>query len=197
MQVAEDIKQQITEVADIRFRRYGFGKTTMAEIAKDCRMSAANLYRYFENKEKIGVEIALKCLHNKEKVGREAVQREGLTASERLEVFFFEILHYTSKLCADDPLLFELVDFISEEHPDIVMKHHESLRSFVAEILAEGNRSGEFMVSDIIATAETVLFATVHFYFPPLVVMKNHSLEDLERAEKAVVSVLIQGLGHH
>jgi len=36
-----------------RFRTYGPGKTTMAEIAGDVGMSAANLYRYFDNKHEL------------------------------------------------------------------------------------------------------------------------------------------------
>lgn len=194
MQVAVEIKQQIIDVADIRFRRYGFGKTTMWEIAKDCRMSAANLYRYFENKEEIGVEIALKCLHNKEEVGRAVLRRKDLNAEQRLKAFFLEILRYTHQLCEKDLHLFELVAFISEEHPEVVQGHQASLRSFIAEILAEGNRSGEFEVIDIVTTAATILFATVHFYYPPLVMMKNRGLAELEDAEDAVITLLVQGL---
>ncbi len=197
MQASVEIKQQIIDVADTRFRRYGFGKTTMAEIAKDCSMSAANLYRYFDNKQKIGVEIAENCIRNKEKVGRGVLQRENLSASVRLEVFFVEILRYTHDLCADDPHLFELVSFISQEHPDLVLRHQESLRSFVAEILAEGNRTGEFEVLDIIATAQTLLFATVHFYYPPLVAMKTPSLEELNQAAKGVIALIIGGISKH
>ena len=191
------IKQQIIDVADTRFRRYGFGKTTMAEIAKDCNMSAANLYRYFENKETIGVTICQNCLKEKEMMGKEVLKREGLGAAARLEAFFFEILKYTHDLCANDHHLFELVAYISKEHLDLVQRHQETLRSFIAEILAEGNRTGEFEVADIVSTANTVLLATVHFYYPPLVMMRNHSFEDLVQAEKAVVALLVQGLAKH
>ena len=76
MQVADEVKQMIIDMADIRFRRYGFGKTTMAEIAKDCCMSAANLYRYFKNKQEIGVSIALKCMREKRKSGPSGYRTE-------------------------------------------------------------------------------------------------------------------------
>lgn len=194
MSTSEEIKQQIIEVADVRFRRYGFGKTTMAEIAKDSSMSAANLYRYFENKEKIGVAIALKCMCEKEETGKAVLKCRELTATARLEVFFLEILHYTHDICANSPHLFELVAFISQEHPEVVGQHLKSLRAFVAEILAEGNRTGEFDVQNIVVTAGTVLYAMIHFYYPPLVVMNNHSLADLERAEKEVIALMVQGL---
>jgi len=38
----------------------------MAEVATDCSMSAANLYRYFENKLEIGIAIANQFLIKKE-----------------------------------------------------------------------------------------------------------------------------------
>ena len=37
----------------------------MAEIAQDCQMSAANLYRYFDNKQDIGAAISQLCLADK------------------------------------------------------------------------------------------------------------------------------------
>ncbi|NOQ82264.1 MAG: TetR family transcriptional regulator, partial [Methylophaga sp.] len=39
-----DTRSQILSATEIRFSQYGYNKTTMAEIAKDCGMSAANLY---------------------------------------------------------------------------------------------------------------------------------------------------------
>lgn len=197
MTAAPEIKQQIIDVADKRFRRYGFGKTTMAEIAKDCNMSAANLYRYFENKETIGVAICQMCLSEKEMLGKAVLKREGLNAAGRLEAFFFEILQYTHNLCANDHHLLELVAFISREHLDLVKRHQETLRAFVAEILAEGNRSGEFDVTDIVAKADTILLAMIHFYYPPLVMMQTYTFEELIQAQKAVVTLLIQGLVKH
>ncbi len=46
------VRARILEASQGRFRQYGYNKTTMAEVAKDCGMSAANLYRYFENKHR-------------------------------------------------------------------------------------------------------------------------------------------------
>lgn len=194
MQSISEIKQQIIEMSDKRFRRYGFGKTTMAEIAKDCHMSAANLYRYFESKEKIGLEIALNCMHEKEQLGKAVLFREGLSAGARLEVFFLEILRGTHNFCANDTHLSELVTFISREHPDVVKRHQEALGAFVAEILAEGIRTGEFDVPDIMETSATLLITMLPFYYPPLVMMSGLVLEELERKEKAVTALLIRGL---
>ncbi|HXI87254.1 MAG TPA: TetR/AcrR family transcriptional regulator, partial [Parvularculaceae bacterium] len=46
----DDTAKQILHAASSRFLHYGYGKTTMSEIAKDCNMSTGNVYRYFPSK---------------------------------------------------------------------------------------------------------------------------------------------------
>ena len=38
----DEIATQILDAASRRFLHYGYGKTTMSEIAKDCNMSTGN-----------------------------------------------------------------------------------------------------------------------------------------------------------
>ena len=61
-----EIQQQILKAAELRFNVYGYQKTAMAEVAGDCTMSAANLYRYFDNKLAIGAALAKQCLAENE-----------------------------------------------------------------------------------------------------------------------------------
>ena len=84
---ADSIREQIIDAAQARFRFYGYRKTTMAEIAADVAMSAANLYRYFENKQDIAAACAKRYLLDRIAFLREIVQRPGLAATERLEAF--------------------------------------------------------------------------------------------------------------
>ena len=194
METPEDIKSRIIEEAQKHFRQYGFNKTTMAEIAKDCHMSAANLYRYFENKEEIGVEIANGCLFNGETCLRDIVRQTGMTAAQKLEALVLRNIQYSFEFFADQPRLSELVEFIMQERKDIVTRHKESLRSLLAEILAEGNRNGEFNVPDILETAQIIQFATMGFNAPPMVMLGFYSLEEIERQAKGVIKLLVQGL---
>lgn len=53
----DEIPENILHAARERSTMYSFNKTTMAEIAKDCDMSAANLYRFYENKLDINLDI--------------------------------------------------------------------------------------------------------------------------------------------
>ena len=77
--MTEEISTRILDAAEARFRTYGFGKTTMAEIASDIDMSTANLYRYYENKLAIGAAMAGRCFCSREEVLNEVVARKGIS----------------------------------------------------------------------------------------------------------------------
>jgi len=46
-----DTRNRILEVAERLFRQIGYQKTTVGDIAKEIRMSPANVYRFFESKK--------------------------------------------------------------------------------------------------------------------------------------------------
>ena len=47
-----DTRDRILEVAERLFRQIGYQKTTVGDIAKELRMSPANVYRFFESKKR-------------------------------------------------------------------------------------------------------------------------------------------------
>ncbi len=156
-------------------------------------MSAANIYRFFESKNDIIAEIASGCFRQIEDSLREIVHRQGLlTAGERLETFILEMLHSTHDLYANQPKINESVEFITNERFDLINRHKEVKQSLIAEILAEGNRNGEFAMQDIVTTAEMVLKATVFFYWPAF--MNMCPLEKMEQIAGGVASLLVRGL---
>lgn len=189
----EDVKAQILVAAGVRFAQYGFQKTTMAEIAQDCKMSAANLYRYFENKSDIGAAIAARHFADKEQRWREVIRRPGLSASERLETFTIENMRCVYDEFCHHPRVSELVDVIAHEHWDLIQRHLDTNRALLAEVLAEGNRSGEFDVPDVVTAAEFIQMATAKFC-TPLMMLGKHSIEELDRLARGVVGLLIRGL---
>ena len=46
--IEPDTRERILVVAERLFRQLGYQKTTVADIAKELRMSPANVYRFFE-----------------------------------------------------------------------------------------------------------------------------------------------------
>ena len=196
MRLAEEttaeIKHNILDKAFARFGRFGFGKTTMAEIAKDCDMSPGNLYRYFENKKEIGAGCARRCMQQKLELVREVVRNHRLKPEKKLQAFALEVLEYMHQQFSDQAALMELVDFISRERWDIVAQYMEQERALLSEILSEGNRSGDFNIPDVLETAKWVQAALIKFIAPRY--MDAFPLEELKKEAVGVTVMLAEGL---
>lgn len=190
--MTEEIREQILEAAENRFRTYGFGKTTMAEIAGDIGMSTANLYRYYENKLAIGSAMAGKCFCERKEHLTEILSRAGITESERLETFVMEMLITMHAQFSNEPKVAELVEVIITKRPDMIHEKIESDKKMIAEILQKGNESGEFEVNDVNEMSGYVLAATAQFVTPFF--MSIFPLDELERLAKGVVKLILNGL---
>lgn len=191
-ETTEAIKNDILDKAFSRFGHYGFGKTTMAEIAKDCDMSAGNLYRYFENKKEIGAGCARRCMQQKAELVREIVRNNKLNPDAKLKQFALDLLDYMHQQFSDQPPLMELIDFISRERWDIVQNYMEQERSLLSEILSEGNRSGEYKIADVMETAKWIQASLIKFIAPRY--MDAFSLEELRKETTGVTALLTKGL---
>ena len=189
---AEEIKSLILDKAVDRFIRYGFGNTTMVEIAKDCGMSAGNLYRYFESKFDIGVGVAQVYICKAEQILRDVLKRPVLSPSQRLEACVLEKLRFMHRQIIEQPNVQDLVDYILDDRWDLVERHRDVQNSLLSEILSEGNRTGEFNVSDVVHTANAIYALTTEFRLPHFI--KNVTLEGLEQEAKAGVDLMIRGI---
>lgn len=192
MKTQEEVREAILAAAKSRLARYGYGKTTMAELAGDCKMSAGNLYRYFVSKLDIAEALARESFAKTADALRAMVRQPGQEAAAKLEEFFVRRLQFTFQELADDPHSMEVGQMISRERPQVATESLAQIRSLVAEILAQGNATGEFDVPDVAGAADTLMNATMKFSYPQL--WTQQSLEELERETRAVVALVVRGL---
>jgi AcrR family transcriptional regulator len=162
----EETRVRILDAAEARFREFGFNKTTMAEIATDVGMSAANLYRYFENKQDIAAACARRCMGACTESLRQVVRQLNVSAARRLQDFIQAMLQHSWENSHQQPRINELVSAVTSQRPEIV---HENIRDQIAlltEIVAAGNASGEFAVDDVVHTARAVYASLTLFEVP-------------------------------
>ena len=120
----EDTRARIMETAEALFRRLGYAKTAVADIASELRMSPANVYRFFPSKTAIVQAICQRCLNElDEKVW--AVARSKASASERLERLQLEILAYHKENLLEEQKVNDIVMVAMEESWDAIMAHKE------------------------------------------------------------------------
>ena len=104
----DDTRARIMETAEALFRRLGFAKTAVADIAAELKMSPANIYRFFESKNAIVEAICRRCLSEVEEKAW-AVARSKTSAAQRLERLILEILAYHKENLVTEHRVNELV----------------------------------------------------------------------------------------
>lgn len=189
---AEPHRQRILDAAEARFRMYGFNKTTMAEIAEDVDMSAANLYRYFENKQDLAAACAQRCMSERLKVLRSVVRAPGVSAASRLRSLVSTMLDHTHQRAREDKRINELVELVARERRDIIDAKIQTECALIAEVLGHGNERGEFQVDDVIRTARAVHCALTLFDVP--IFMPLYTREAFGQMAEEVVDLLLRGL---
>jgi AcrR family transcriptional regulator len=187
-----DTRQQILEAAMERIHHYGYGKTTMSEIARDCSMSAGNIYRFFASKIDIAEAMARK-FNAKVFEDYAAIARKKTSASARLREFFEMSLDRTFKAIEEDAKILEVANVLKQERPLYFNEQLAQERVYLVQILNDGAQTGEFRPLDRPEqTAEFMQAALMKFRFPQL--FSALSLPKLQRELVGVLDLLLASL---
>src|ERR1700743_46558 len=108
-----DPRERILVVAERLFRQIGYQKTTVADIAKELRMSPANVYRFFESKKAIHEGVGRIMMGG---VGGDAQANanKGGSAIERLRELLITINRMNTERYVGDSKLHEMVEIAME-----------------------------------------------------------------------------------
>jgi len=186
---AEETRERIMEAAEALFRRMGFPKTAVADIAAELGMSPANIYRFFPSKNAIVEAICQRTLAEVEERAW-SIARERGPAGQRLERLFLEILAYHKENCLEEQRVHDIVMVAIELSWAAIRAHKDVVRTIVEVILRDGMQTGEFEPVPARETAELILRAMVCFTHPILIAQGLKDGEDLEAA--AIASLRFQ-----
>jgi AcrR family transcriptional regulator len=189
----DSVRDQIVEAAKKRFSHFGYGKTTMAEIATDCSMSPGNLYRFFPGKLDIAEAIASRDYETHLTQARKIAMAPGKTAPERLHDLLFAELRRTYQKLEKDPRALEMATQIGHERPQFVNWMLSAERKILVELMEDAEARGEFLPpGDREEIAEMIQSATMKFRYPQL--WSKLTLPKLERELDGVLNLLYRGL---
>ena len=191
-QRAEETASRIIEVAEELFRRVGYAKTAVADIARELGMSPANVYRFFPSKAAINQAIAHKFLE--EIHGRlDALVAAKTTAAERLERFVLEQHRFNKSQFVSERRMHDMVACAMEENWPVVDAHIEAVQKMLAAIVADGVERGEFRADiDPREAAKAICSATTGVLHPALIAQFAH--KDLESEARSLVRFLLAAL---
>jgi AcrR family transcriptional regulator len=189
----EDTRERIIETAEALFRRLGYAKTTVADIASELRMSPANVYRFFPSKTAIVQAICQRCLNElDEKVW--TIARSRAPASDRLERLELEVFTYHKENLLEEQKVNDIVLVAMEESWDAIMAHKEVVRTAVELILRDGIEAGEFERVDPRETSALIMRAYIAFCHPVLIAQGLQEGNDLETEARSLIRFLLRAI---
>jgi AcrR family transcriptional regulator len=189
----DDTRARIMATAEALFRRLGFAKTAVADIAAELHMSPANVYRFFDSKNAIVEAICRRCLSEVEEKAW-SVARSKAAAAARLERLILEILAYHKENLVTEHRVNEMVVAAIEQNWDTIRAHKDVMRNVVELILRDGIDAGEFERVDPHETAELIMRSVVCFTHPLVVGQCLEEGDDLEAQARASVRFLLRGI---
>ena len=185
-------RDRILHAAMGRIKHYGYGKTTMAEIASDCCMSPGNIYRFFE--AKIDLAEAMARIHYAERqtASTAIARRKEWGPDKRLREILLKRMRDNYEMFEENAKILEVAEVLARERPLFMNELIAMERVSLTALIEEGVASGLFAPCDAEFTAEMVQSATVKFGLPQLI--SHLTLPKLEREFNGVMSILLNGL---
>jgi AcrR family transcriptional regulator len=189
----EDTRCRIMEAAEALFRRLGFTKTAVVDIAGELDMSPANVYRFFPSKNAIVEAICQRCLAEVEN-NAWAVARAKGPAAPRLERLILEILKYHKENVLTDQRVNDMVLAAIELSWNAIRSHKDVMRTVVEVILRDGIETGEFEPVEPHETAKLILHSLVLFTHPMVISQCLEEGHDLEAEARASVRFILRAI---
>lgn len=163
-----DTRERIVSVAEEHFRRIGYAKTTVADIATALGMSPANVYRFFASKGAINNAICMRCLTEVDRLVQDILAQD-LPAPDKLKAILVGINRYYRETLMHEHRLHDMVEVAMAENWPAIDAHCQTIVGALAQVIAKGIEEGVFRAVEPLPFARTVLEASAKILHPTLI----------------------------
>ncbi|MEN0077916.1 MAG: TetR/AcrR family transcriptional regulator [Pseudomonadota bacterium] len=184
-----ETRDLIVEKAEALFHKHGYKKATVADIAKACGFSSANVHRVFGTKSAINEEIASRLLGAFLEDAKRAT-RSNAGASARFSAFVTRLHDQTVATFVERPEMHEMCVAALEEDWGAVKAYRLAVIDTINIIVDEGVASGEFVIADTAQAAKGAMMA-LHRLLHPLVAAELRKHAD-EGAPADLISLILR-----
>ncbi|WP_163264707.1 TetR/AcrR family transcriptional regulator [Chelativorans alearense] len=190
----DEMRVRILEVAEDHFRRIGYQKTSVADIAAELGMSPANIYRFFPSKGAINESICGRVTQEIVDLAF-AVARTKATASEKIDRLLTAIHRHNKSTLIKEKKTHDMIAVAMEENWPIIKEHIDRMTTIFEAIIREGVEAGEFQVEDPAAAARAVKISFIPFFHPLLIEHCIRHGEDTEADLRDQIRFILKALG--
>lgn len=190
--VEHERREQIITAADAHFRRYGYDKTTVADLARAIGVSSGYVYRFFESKQAIGEAICGMTL-GKVDAGLHDISRRETAAAERMRQVYLYLVDRGVELFFSERKLHDIVVAAMEANWCAINRHEKAILDVVRKIVADGREAGEFERKTPIDEVCRAIVETLVPFSNPALLTKSER-EQLGANATAVASLVLRSL---
>jgi AcrR family transcriptional regulator len=189
----DEARARILEAAEKQFRRVGYHRTSVADIAAELGMSPATIYRFFPSRDAINESICGRVVNEVADVAV-AIARTNAPAMEKLEWLLSAVHHQAKMMLVKARPMHELIVAATRENWPIIKAHIERMVMIFEAIIREGVEAGEFDVENAAESARAVRSAFMPFFHPILI---EHCVqhEDTEASMRDQIRFILKALG--
>jgi AcrR family transcriptional regulator len=191
MKQKKKINEEIVELAADIFKKFGFKKTTIDDIALAAHKGKSSLYYYFKSKEDIFKAVVDKEAAILEKELTGIIESPDITPQEKLKRY---VLHRMKRLQE----LSNYYDALKNDYlshygfiEEIRSKHDKTEINLIMRILDEGNSKGIFDIKDTYTAAFAISIAMKGLEIPMF--LKNQ-IEHTEEKINFLLQILFKGI---
>jgi AcrR family transcriptional regulator len=185
------VREQIVEVAEQHFSRYGYEKTTVSDLAKAIGFSKAYVYKFFDSKEAIGEAICAKTLSAIVAAVEEAMAGAS-TPTEKFRRMFKTLAATGASLFFNDRKLHDIAAHSAGEGWPSARAYSERIRQILMEVVREGRETGEFERKTPLDETVHAIYLVVLPYANPLLL--QHNLHLIEEAPAQLSNLVLRSL---
>lgn len=184
-------RQQIIAAADQHFRHYGYGKTTVADLARAIGLSSAYIYKFFESKQAIGQAVCQLILS--EMTGEvQRIADERTSTSDRLRRIFQTLARRGLELFFNQRKMHDIAVTACSEHWPAIDDYKERLGGILVQVISEGRENGDFeRKTPLDETAHAIMHAMSAFLHPMLL---EECLDEAEGQALAIANLVLRSL---
>ncbi|HXW19640.1 MAG TPA: TetR family transcriptional regulator [Roseiarcus sp.] len=195
---ADETRERILVAAEELFRRIGYYKTTVGDIAEALGMSSANIYRFFPSKMAINEALCGKLLSALLEDAMRIARGDG-SASERVFNLLMTLHRHHREHMTNHERVHEMVTVAMEEDWASIEAFIQACKRLVGQLVAEGQASGEFGPGDPAMLGELAFGACAGVLHPVLITKcarEGLSGEEIDALAQGLVAFALHALAN-
>jgi len=194
MTASVDIRDVILDACDRLMARHGFRRITMDDIAKEAGIAKRTIYLRFSSKEEVGLSSIGRVVEDAQRAMSRIAQSDRDPRAKLRQMLMVRVMGRVHAVRDYTMALDELFEAVRPAYMERRKLYFDTERDLIANVIREGEHSGDFAVENALQLAAILIVATNAYLPYSLSVRELGSPEKIEADLSQLVDLLIRGM---